>query len=76
VTEIGGAMDNERAGVAETYRRVHALPAETLALWRDLLRELVPTRGLMRVADVGCERASLPTGEPLHEWVDVFVFRR
>jgi hypothetical protein len=37
VTEIGRAMDYERAGVAETY---------------------------------------LPAGEPLHEWVDVFAFRR
>jgi len=50
----GGAMDYERAGVAETYRRVRGLPAGTLALWRDLLRALVPTRGITRVADLGC----------------------
>jgi ubiquinone/menaquinone biosynthesis C-methylase UbiE len=54
VTEFGGAMDYERAGVAETYRRVRTLPAATLDVWRDLLRELVSTRGLTRVADVGC----------------------
>jgi ubiquinone/menaquinone biosynthesis C-methylase UbiE len=47
-------MDYERAGVAETYRRVRTLPAETLAVWRELLRELVPKRGITRVADVGC----------------------
>lgn len=39
---------------AETYRRVRRLPAEARALWRDLLRELVPTRDITRVADVGC----------------------
>jgi SAM-dependent methyltransferase len=54
VTDVGGTMDYERAGVAETYRRVRTLPAETLTLWRALLRELVPTRGIARVADVGC----------------------
>jgi ubiquinone/menaquinone biosynthesis C-methylase UbiE len=54
VTEVGGAMDYERAGVVETYRRVRGLPAETLRLWRDLLRDLVSTRGVTRVADVGC----------------------
>jgi ubiquinone/menaquinone biosynthesis C-methylase UbiE len=54
VTDVGGAMDYERAGVAETYRRVRGLPAETLALWRDLLRDLVPARGITRVADLGC----------------------
>ena len=47
-------MDYERAGVAETYRRVRTLPAATLALWRDLLRQLVPTRDPRRVADLGC----------------------
>jgi SAM-dependent methyltransferase len=54
VTDGGGTMDYERAGVAETYRRVRTLPSETFALWRDLLRELVPTRGIVRVADLGC----------------------
>ena len=53
MTDVGGAMDYERAGVAETYRRVRELPAETLRFWRDLLRDLVPTRGITRVADVG-----------------------
>ena len=52
--DVGGAMDYERAGVAATYRRVRGLPAETLRFWRDLLRELVPTGGITRVADLGC----------------------
>ena len=54
MTEAGGGMDYDRAGVAESYRRVRGLPAETLVLWRDLLRELVPTRDIRRVADLGC----------------------
>lgn len=54
MTDVGGTVDYERAGVAETYRRVRTLPAETLTLWRELLRELVPTRGITRVADLGC----------------------
>ena len=54
MNDVGAHMDYERAGVAETYRRVRTLPAETLGLWRDLLRELVPGRGITRVADVGC----------------------
>lgn len=54
MTDAAGGMDYERAGVAETYRRVRGLPAETLGLWRQLLRELVPTREIARVADLGC----------------------
>jgi ubiquinone/menaquinone biosynthesis C-methylase UbiE len=54
VSDAGGAMDYERAGVAETYRRVRGLPADTLLLWSQLLRELVPTREITRVADLGC----------------------
>ena len=54
MTDVSGAMDYERAGVAETYRRVRGLPAETFRFWRDLLRELVPMREISRVADVGC----------------------
>jgi ubiquinone/menaquinone biosynthesis C-methylase UbiE len=54
VSDAGGPMHYDGRGVAETYRRVRRLPAEALALWRDLLRELVPTRDIARVADVGC----------------------
>jgi hypothetical protein len=49
VTDVGGTMDYERAGVAETYRRFRTLPAETFSLWRALLRELLPTCGITRV---------------------------
>lgn len=54
MTDAGGSMDYERAGVAETYRRVRGLPGETLTLWRELLRELVSPVGITRVADLGC----------------------
>jgi ubiquinone/menaquinone biosynthesis C-methylase UbiE len=47
-------MDYERAGVAETYRRVRGLPEQTLALWRDVLCELVPAASVRRVVDLGC----------------------
>ena len=47
-------MDYERPGVAETYRRARALPAEALELWRDVVRALAPPDGVARIADVGC----------------------
>jgi hypothetical protein len=74
-------MDYERAGVAETYRRVRTLPAETLTLWRELLVELVPSARMPALADRAAAvdvafLSMMSTGVPLHEQVDVFVFRR
>lgn len=47
-------MDYTAPGVAETYRRERGLTDATLALWRDVVRELVPEAEVRRVADVGC----------------------
>jgi ubiquinone/menaquinone biosynthesis C-methylase UbiE len=47
-------MDYGAPGAPETYRRGRELPAGALALWRDVVRELVPDAGVTRVADVGC----------------------
>jgi len=47
-------MDYAEPGVAETYRRGRGLTDATLALWGDVVRELVPGAGVRRVADVGC----------------------
>lgn len=47
-------MDYAAPGAAETYRRGRALADATLALWRDVLRALVPDAGATRAADIGC----------------------
>ena len=47
-------MDYAAPGMAETYRRGRAFTDATLALWRDVLRALVPDAGVTRAADIGC----------------------
>lgn len=47
-------MDYAAPGAAETYRRGRGLSDATLALWRDVLRVLVPHDDVRRAADVGC----------------------
>jgi SAM-dependent methyltransferase len=47
-------MDYRAPGAAETYRRGRGLDTGTLALWRDVLRSLVPAGMVTLAADVGC----------------------
>jgi SAM-dependent methyltransferase len=47
-------MDYRAPGVAEAYRRGRGLTAETLGLWRDVIRALVPAGEVSRATDVGC----------------------
>jgi SAM-dependent methyltransferase len=47
-------MDYAAPGAAETFRRERGLTDATLALWRDVLRALVPDAGVRRAADIGC----------------------
>jgi ubiquinone/menaquinone biosynthesis C-methylase UbiE len=47
-------MDYRAPGTGENYRQGRGLDAETLALWRDVVRTLVPPGEVTRAADVGC----------------------
>jgi len=47
-------MDYRAPGTGEAYRQGRGLDAETLALWRDVVRALVPPDEVARAADVGC----------------------
>jgi SAM-dependent methyltransferase len=46
-------MDYDAAGIAEAYEQARVLPADTLELWRGVIRRAVPACG-HPVVDVGC----------------------